>query len=160
MTSKYAIALYEMVCLRANLDRCTEVIEMSRFRELLGVPPGSYDRADNFMRNVIAPALLEVNGLSDIGVQIEMERKHPRAPAHGVAITWWRKQGDEFREAMQERSRPKVGRMARLKGQVEQLTPDRVALVNAEVAENLEQMRAEEGEKLAAESRAKVVAAG
>jgi hypothetical protein len=151
MTSKYAIALYEMVCLRANLDRCTEVIEMSRFRELLGVPPGSYDRADNFMRNVITPALLEVNGLSDIGVQIEMVRKHPRAPAHAVAITWWRKQGDEFRDAMQERRRPKVGRMARLKGQVEQLTPDRVALVNAEVAEKLERMRAEERAKPAAE---------
>jgi len=151
MTSKYAIAFYEMVCLRANLDRCTEVIEMSRFRELLGVPPGSYDRADNFTRNVITPAILEVNGLSDVGVQIEMERKHPRAPAHGVAITWWRKQGDEFRYAMQERSRPKVGRMARLKGQVEQLTPDHVALVNAEVAEKLERMRTEEREKRAAD---------
>jgi Initiator Replication protein len=132
MTSKYAIALYEMVCLRANLDRCLEVIEMGKFRDLLGVPPGAYERADNFMRNVITPALLEVNGLSDIGVQIEMVRKHPRAPAHTVAITWWRKQGDEFRAATQERNRPKVGRMARLKGQVEPLATDRVALVNAE----------------------------
>jgi hypothetical protein len=149
MTSKYAIALYEMVCLRANLDRCTEMIEMARFRELLGVPPKSYDRADNFMRNVIAPALLEVNGLSDVGVQIDMARKHPRAPAYAVAITWWRKQGNEFREALRERSRPKVGRMARLKGQVEQLTAERVALVNAEVAEKLEQMRAQERAKLA-----------
>src|SRR6516162_2983830 len=148
MTSKYAIALYEMVCLRANLDRCTEIIEMARFRELLGVPPKSYERADNFMRNAIAPALLEVNGLSDVGVQIEMVRKHPRAPAHAVAITWWRKRGDEFRKALQERSRPKVGRMARLKGQVEQLTAERVALVNAEVAEKLEQMRAQERAKL------------
>ena len=81
MTSKYAIALYKMVCLRANLDRCVETIDIGRFRELLGVPPGAYDRADNFMRNVIAPAVLEVNGLSDIGVEIEMVRKHPRAPA-------------------------------------------------------------------------------
>src|SRR5271165_3408360 len=116
MTSKYAIALYEMVCLRANLDRCLETIEMDRFRELLGVPPGAYDRADNFMRNVVTPALLEVNGLSDISVQIEMVRRHPRAPAHAVALGWWRKSGDEFRESMQERNRSKVGRMARLKG--------------------------------------------
>src|ERR1017187_2294060 len=84
MTSKYAIALYEMVCLRANLERCTEVIEIERFRELLGVPPGAYSRTDNFMRNVIPPALLEVNGLSDVSVQIEMVRRHPRAPAHAV----------------------------------------------------------------------------
>lgn len=150
MTSKYAIALYEMVCLRANLDRCVETIDMGKFRELLGVPPGAYDRADNFMRNVIAPAVLEVNGLSDTGVEIEMVRKHPRAPAHAVTITWWRKQGAEFRAAMQERRRPKVGRMARLKGQVEPLAADRVALVNAEVAEKLEKMRAEDRAKLTA----------
>ena len=150
MTSKYAIALYEMVCLRANLDRCVETIDIAKFRELLGVPPGAYDRADNFMRNVVAPAVLEVNGLSDIGVEIEMVRKHPRAPAHAVAITWWRKRGDEFRAAMQERNRPKFGRMARLKGRVEPLAVDHVALVNAEVAEKLEKMRAEERAKLEA----------
>jgi Initiator Replication protein len=121
MTSKYAIALYEMVCLRANLDRCTEVIEIGKFRELLGVPPGAYDRADNFVRNVITPALLEVNGLSDVGVDLGMERKHPRAAAHAVAITWWKKTGGEFRAAMQERNRSKVGRMARLKGSVEKV---------------------------------------
>lgn len=121
MTSKYSIALYEMVCLRAYLERCVETIEIGKFRELLGVPPGAYDRGDNFMRNVIAPAVLEVNGLSDIGVQIEMARKHSRASAHAVTITWWRKQGDEFRAAMQECNRPKVGRMARLKGKVEPL---------------------------------------
>ena len=119
MSTKYAIALHEMICLRANLERCVETINMGKFCKLLGVPPGAYDRADNFMRNVIAPALVEVNGLSDLGGEIEMVRKHSRAPAHAVAITWWRKQPDEFRAAMLERSRPRVGRMARLKGQVE-----------------------------------------
>jgi hypothetical protein len=107
-----------MVCLRANLDRCVETVEMERFRGLIGVPPGAYDRADNFMRNVVTPALLEVNGLSDISVQLEMARRHPRAPAHAVTLAWWRKSGDEFRDAMQERSRSKIGRMARLKGKV------------------------------------------
>jgi hypothetical protein len=164
MTSKYAIALYEMVCLRANLDRCVETIDIGKFRELLGVPPGAYDRADNFMRNVTAPAVLEVNGLSDIGVEIEMVRKHPRASAHAVAITWWRKKGDEFRAAMQERNRPKFGRMARLKGQVEPLAADRGAPVDAELAGKLEDMRAEERASLEAEQLAadgeKLAAAG
>ena len=164
MTSKYAIALYEMVCLRANLDRCVETIDIGKFRELLGVPPGAYDRADNFMRNVTAPAVLEVNGLSDIGVEIEMVRKHPRASAHAVAITWWRKKGDEFRAAMQERNRPKFGRMARLKGQVEPLAADRGALVDAEVAGKQEDLRAEERARLEAEQLAadgeKLAAAG
>jgi Initiator Replication protein len=152
MTSKYAIALYEMIALRINMDRCVETISMEEFREKLGVPPGAYPRADNFMRFVITPALLEVNGLSDLGVQIEMVRKHPRAPAHAVTIAWWRKRGGEFRAAMEERNRHKAGRMARLKGKVEQLTSDKAMLmsgkmaqVNAEVAGKLERMRAAKG---------------
>ena len=31
MTSKYAIALYELVQLRGNLDRCTERFTLARF---------------------------------------------------------------------------------------------------------------------------------
>jgi hypothetical protein len=131
MTSKYAIALYEMICLRVNLERSVEFIEIDKFRELLGVPPGAYERADNFLRNVIKPAVLEVNGLSDAGVAIEMTRKHPRAPAHGVTIAWWRKTEDEFRASMQERNRSKVGRMARLKGLVEPVVNDTRLSVDA-----------------------------
>ena len=149
MTSKYAIALYEMVCLRANLERSIETIEIARFRDLLGVPPGTYERADNFMRNVIAPALLEVNGLSDISVQIDMARRHPRAPAHAVTLAWWRKSGDEYREAIRELNRSKVGRMTRLKGKVEKieaLDGERAAVANAEIAEILADMRRQEKE--------------
>jgi hypothetical protein len=128
MTSKYSIALYEMLCLRANLDNCVETIDMTRFRELLGVPPGAYDRTDNFMRFVITPATLEVNGLSDTGVRIEMERKHPRAMAHAVTLCWWKKSPEDFLAAQRERNRSKVGRMARLKGAVETATPRMDAL--------------------------------
>jgi len=121
MTSKYAMALYEQVQLRANLNKCVETIEIKRFREMLGVPPGAYERGNNFLQFVIKPALLEVNGLSDMGVDIELERRHARAAVQAVSMSWWRKEGDEFRSAMQERNRPKVGRMARLKGQVEKV---------------------------------------
>lgn len=150
MTSKYAMALYEQVQLRANMNRCVETIEIGRFRDMLGVPPKSYKLGPDFMRFVLKPAMLEVNGLSDMGVEIQLQRRHARAPVTAVTMTWWHKQGNEFRAAMAERNRPKVGRMARLKGQVEQLTPDRVALVNAEVTEKLEKMRAEERARLAA----------
>lgn len=121
MTSKYAMALYEQIQLRANMNKCIETFEIQRFREMLGVPPGAYERGNNFLQFVIKPALLEVNGLSDIGVAIELERRHARAAVHAVNMSWWRKQGDEFRTAMRERSRSKVGRMARLKGKVELL---------------------------------------
>src|SRR5580658_42644 len=119
MTSKYAIALYELIQLRANLERSIETFPIDRFRELLGVPPGTYVRGDNFQRKVLDPAVLEVNGLSDMSLQIEQERIHSRAPIRAITLAWWRKSGDEFRAAMQERNRSKVGRMARLRGQVE-----------------------------------------
>ena len=119
MTSKYAIALYELVCLRTNRDHCVEVFSYEDFRDLLGVPPGTYDRGLDFRRKVVDPALLEVNGLSDMGVDIDLRRRHARAPIHEVAISWWTKSGEEFRAALQERNRSKVGRMARLRGEVE-----------------------------------------
>ena len=119
MTSKYAISLYEKLCLWANLDRCVRTLEVADFREMLGVPPGSYDRGTDFERKVIEPAVLEVNGLSDMSVQISVQRRHARAPIHAVTVAWWKKEGDEFREAMKERNRSKAGRMARLRGEVE-----------------------------------------
>jgi hypothetical protein len=122
MTSKYAMALYELVQLRAGLDRCVEQFPLEKFRDLLGVPPGKLTRGPDFERRVIEPAILEVNGLSDVGVKIELTRAHSRAPISGVTLAWWRKDGDEFRAAYAERSRSKLGRMARLRGQVETAT--------------------------------------
>ena len=123
MTSKYAIALYELICLRANREHCVEVFSYARFRDLLGVPPGAYERGLDFHRKVVEPALLEVNGLSDIGVNLELRRRHARAPIHEIAISWWRKSGDEFRAALEERNRSKVGRMARLRGEMDEAKP-------------------------------------
>jgi hypothetical protein len=119
MTSKYAMALYEALQLRANLNRCVDTFPVERFREMLGVPPGAYERGNNFLQFVIQPALLEVNGLSDMSADIALVRRHSRAPVTAVTMSWWRKSGDEFRAAMQERNRSKVGRMARLRGEVE-----------------------------------------
>jgi hypothetical protein len=126
MTSKYAMALYELVQLRSGLDRCIEHFSLDRFRDLLGVPPGKLTRGPDFDRRVIEPALLEVNGLSDMGVKIQLTRVHPRAPVTGVTLAWWRKEGDEFRAAYAERRRSKLGRMARLRGEVEVIHPANV----------------------------------
>ena len=119
MTSKYAIALYELIQLRASMEKSVESFPIDRFREFLGVPPGTYARADNFQRKVLDPAVLEMNGLSDMSLQIELERVHSRAPVHAVTLAWRRKSGEEFRASVDERNRSKVGRMSRLRGQLE-----------------------------------------
>jgi hypothetical protein len=123
MKSKYAMALYEMLELRVNMDRCLETFSIDRFRELLGVKPDTYKLGPDFQRFVIGPAVLEVNGLSDMGVEIEMHRKHARASFHAVTMAWWRKSPEEMAEAIRERNRSKVGRMARLRGAVETAAP-------------------------------------
>lgn len=115
MSSKYAMALYELVQLRGNLDRAIERFTVERFRELVGVPPKTYERGNDLLRYVITPAVAEVNGLSEYSVSVELERAHPRAPVTGVMLSWWRKDADEFREACQERRRAKQGRLARLR---------------------------------------------
>lgn len=116
MSSKYAMALYEMVQLRGNLDRSLERFPIARFRELIGVPFGTYERGNDLLRYVVSPAVLEVNGLSEFGIRLDIERAHLRAPISAVSLVWWRKQGDEYRATSQERQRSKLGRKARLQG--------------------------------------------
>ncbi len=154
MTSKYAMALCELVQLRRNMERMFETFTVERFRDLPGVAPGKYTRVDNLMSKVIEPAVLQVNCLSEMNVKVEPRRRHSRAPVHAFDVGWWPKQGDEFREAVAERNRSKVGRMARLKGKVEKVEvalqlpqlAELRATTDAEVAAKLERMRAEERE--------------
>jgi len=115
MTSKYAIALYEMIQLRSGLDRCVETFPIDRFRDLMGVPEDAYERGNDFVRKCLDAASLEVNGLSDYSVQVQVVRKHPKAPITAVTVAWWRKEGDAFRATQQEMQAPKLGRRARLK---------------------------------------------
>ena len=122
MTSKYAIALYELIQLRAGMERCVETFPVERFRELMGVPPGKLLRGPDFERRVIEPAVLEVNGLSDVAIRVELVRAHARAPITAVTLAWWRKEGDAFRATYAEQQRPKQGRAARLRDMARQTT--------------------------------------
>jgi hypothetical protein len=111
------------VQLRANMDRCIETFPVARFRDLMGVPPGKLLRGPDFTRFVIDPAVLEVNGISDMGVKLGLNRHNKTGAIEAVTVAWWRKEGDEFRAAMRERNRSKLGRMARLRGKVETMAP-------------------------------------
>lgn len=114
MTSKYAIALYEMIQLRSGMDNCIETFPIERFRDFMGVPKGAYRLGADFVRSVLDTASVEVNGLSDYGVQLQPMRRHPKAPITAVTVAWWRKEGDAFRATQKEMQQPKLGRRARL----------------------------------------------
>ncbi len=120
MSSKYALALYELVRVRAEMHDAVEMFPIDRFRDLMGVPPGTYERGNDFMRKVIDPALLEVNGLSEMAVQAQVARRGgPRTPIIGVTVAWAKKDPEEFRRAYRELNASKLGRKARLSGQAE-----------------------------------------
>jgi hypothetical protein len=121
-TSKYGLAVYELVAARINLKHMwQEEFTVADFRALVGVPDGKLERIPNLLQRVIQPAVLEVNGLADFGVKIEPIRKggSMRGLVTGFRVSWWRKDVPDLQAAYSELKRPKVGRSARLRGLVE-----------------------------------------
>ena len=121
-TSKYALALYELITARINLkDVWKEDFSVEDFRGLLGVPDGKLERIPNLLQRVIQPAVLEVNGLANFGVEIEPIRTGGklRGLVTGFRVAWWEKDIPDLQAAYNELKRVKVGRLARLRGQVE-----------------------------------------
>jgi hypothetical protein len=125
-TSKYALALYELITARINLKHVwQEEFSVEDFRALLGVPEGKLERIPNLLQRVIQPAALEVNGLADFGVQIEPIRKggQQRGLVTGFRVAWWRKDIPDLQAAHHELKRVKTGRLARLRGKVDSVGP-------------------------------------
>jgi nucleoside diphosphate kinase len=118
LSSKYSLALYEMIQKRGNMTRTSEEISLAEFRSFLGVPPGKLSSWINFKNFAISPAVREVSDLSDFIVSIE-PIKGKGKQFTGVKLSWERKALPELREVERELSFSKVGRRARLQGTVE-----------------------------------------
>lgn len=122
-SSKYALALYEAICLRLNLKTDSQFFKPDDFRELLGVERDLLTRFPDFKRRVLDPALQEVNALSDCNVEVEVIRAGgTRSAVSGYRLRWDRKSSEEWQAVMDELLRPKVGRKARISNTVEILT--------------------------------------
>lgn len=122
--SKYALSLYEAICLRVNRKADQEFFTVQQFRDLLHVPPGKYPGFSQFRQSVIEVALTEINGLSDFMVEIVPEREGGglRGKLKGYTVAWRRKDHEEWKAALDELMRPRVGRKERLLGIVEQIS--------------------------------------
>ena len=123
-TSKYSLTLYELAAMRVNLHKDTETFGLDEFRALLGVPDDKLTSNSNLLKVCIQPAVLEVNGLADFGVEVEPIRRGGtmRGVITGFRVSWWRKTLPELHQAHAELSRSKVGRLARLAGTAEETT--------------------------------------
>lgn len=116
-SSKYALALYEAVCLRANLRVDYQDFSVSDFRALLGVEPGTYELFKNLKLRVLDPAISEVNALSDFNVEVQPIRKggQRRGKLTGFQMFWERKTQEQWRAVLDELLRPRAGRKARIR---------------------------------------------
>jgi Initiator Rep protein, WH2/Initiator Replication protein, WH1 len=119
--SKYGLALYEATCLRAELQTCQQEMSIEDFRGVLGLAPSSLTAFKDFKKRAIDPAVREVNWLSDFWVDVEPIRQGGplRGTVIGFRLSWRRKTPEEWRFALEELARPKVGRKARLEGVTE-----------------------------------------
>jgi len=121
LSSKYALALYEMIQRRGNLKyQWQEIFTVAEFRELLGVPKGKLGTFGNLNARAIKPAAMEVNALADFGVSVEPLR-HGGKEVLEIRMSWWKKSVEELKMVYQELNYSKVGRRARVKKQVEDI---------------------------------------
>jgi hypothetical protein len=84
---------------------------------LLGVDPGKLEACKSFKQRAIDPAVLEVNGLGEFGCKVEPSSYAGRKVT-AVRLSWWAKNLDERKEALNELRFSRVGRWVRLKGEV------------------------------------------
>lgn len=116
-TSKYALALYEMIQKRGNLEHIWyETFELDDLRALLGVEEGKLTSFSAFRQRALEPAVKEVNALGDFGVSM-MPEKTGKAVTH-IKLMWHQKSVEELKEAYAELQRSRVGRQARIDGSV------------------------------------------
>jgi Initiator Replication protein len=121
-SSKYALALYEMVQKRGNLKfKTSEEFPLDRFRSLLGVEPNKLREFKHFKNRAIDPAVLEVNGLGEFGCKVEPVYTGRKVTA--IRLSWWSKNLDERKSTLNELRFSRVGRRARLQGKVETVVP-------------------------------------
>jgi hypothetical protein len=126
-SSKYALALWEMVQKRGNLKhRNTDEFAPDEMRKMLGVPRGRLLDFSSFRRFVLIPAVDEVNALSSHMVQIDAVR-HGRKVVK-LRLIWFPKDEQGLKAAYTEVQRHKAGRKARIDGLAEVIAGPAVAV--------------------------------
>ncbi len=73
LTSAYAVRLYELLIAWRSAGK-TPVIDLSDFRQKMGVLDGEYTRSDNFKKWVIEKPIEQINANTDISVKVEQHK--------------------------------------------------------------------------------------
>jgi plasmid replication initiation protein len=90
MSSRYSLALYELLAKRKNLEfRTSEDFDLEYFRQLMGVPEGALVRSGNLRSKCLDIAFGEVNQLTDIGCNYILLRAGRSFGS--IRVSWWNK---------------------------------------------------------------------
>ncbi len=101
VSSKYALALYEIVAKRARLTYIrSETFELEQFRSMLGVEPGKLSTYSNLLKFAIKPAFDEVNRLAEFHAAFEPVKIGRKVGA--IKIAWALKGPEDQRKAYAE----------------------------------------------------------
>jgi len=74
LTSKYAIRLYELLIAWREVGK-TPQIELSEFRQKIGVENSEYERMHHFKARVLEPAIKQINEHTDITTSYEQHKR-------------------------------------------------------------------------------------
>jgi plasmid replication initiation protein len=117
-SSRYALALYEMIQKRGKLkNKNTEEWSVDEFRKLLGVPKKKLQRFADFRVKAIEPAVAEVNALG--GYQVQIEGVRTGKSMTRIRLIWFAKDEQGLKAAYTEVQKHKAGRKARIGGTAE-----------------------------------------
>ena len=124
-SSKYAVSLYEVISQKINLHYATQDLTENELREILGVEVGKLTTAFNLKKRAIEPALSELNSITPYDVTI-LPRKDGRKIV-GYIMGWNVKSEASQKAAFSELHRHRVGRKARLMGDVDNILDKKTA---------------------------------
>jgi hypothetical protein len=117
-TSKYSLALYEMVQRRGNLKhKNTDEFSIDELRGLLGVQCDKLAEYADLRRKALIPAVQEVNAFSPYMVQLDAIRHGKKVVK--LRLIWFAKDEQGLKAAYCEVQRHKAGRKARIGGLAE-----------------------------------------
>lgn len=74
LTSKYAIRLYELLIAWREVGK-TPQIELSEFRQKIGVENSEYERMHHFKARVLEPSIKQINKHTDITITYEQHKR-------------------------------------------------------------------------------------
>ena len=118
LSSKYAILLFQHIASLANMDRLdAKTFTIPDLRAVFGIPAGKIKRFADLNKDVLTPALAEINQVSRLDL-IATPKKTGRTVT-SVEITWALKGGGAKAAAARELRGHSAGRKARRNGTAE-----------------------------------------